>query len=77
MSKESKNEMGVGMTMRSGISKRTNKRIAPTKYDMWRYMSDRDVVYSFNFTSYKIIKKRFEDMGGNEWWTKIQKQESK
>ena len=64
--------MGVGMTMRSGISKRTNKRIAPTKYDMWSYMSDRDVVYSFNFTPYKVIKKVFADMGGNEWWAKKQ-----
>ena len=75
MSKENKNNMGVGMTMRSGISKRTNKRIAPTKYDMWSYMSDRDVVYSLNFTPYKVIKKVFADMGGNEWWAK--KQENK
>ena len=62
------NNGGVGMAMSSCyISKRTNKRTAPTKYDMWKYMTDRDIRYSFN-APYKVIKKVFTEMGGNEWW---------
>ena len=64
-----KKEQPIPRTFGGYISKRTNKRIAPRKFDMWQYMADRDVRYSFN-APYKTIKEAFENMGGMEWWNK-------
>ena len=69
-----KTEQPIPRTFGGYISKRTNKRIAPKKYDMWQYMYDRDVKYSFD-TPYKTIKEAFVNMGGMKWWENKNKQE--
>ena len=59
---------GAGMCSRMGLSKRTNKRKAPLKYQMWDFLYQRNIKYSLTFTSVAVIKKAFIENGGNEWW---------
>ena len=50
------------------VSKRNNKRKAPTKYEMISFIKDyRNINYAMD-TPYNIIKKVFSEKGGFEWW---------
>ena len=73
--KNSKSSFG-GLVFKIGLSKRTNKRHAPLKYDMWKYLyHNKGLRYSLATTSVAIIKKVFIEKGGMEWWK--QKKENK
>ena len=62
-----KKEQPIPRTFGGNISKRTNKKKSPSKFDMWQYITDRGAKYMFD-TSHNTIKKVFSEMGGNEWW---------
>ena len=56
---------GAGYT-----AKRRNKQRSPRKYDMWQFLADRGLRFSFQFVSVSTLKKHFEERGGLEWWEK-------
>ena len=55
------------------LPKRTNKQRSPRKYDMWQFLADRGLRFSFQFVSVSTLKKHFEERGGLEWWKKTNK----
>tara|TARA_Y100001938_G_C7889028_1_gene328845 strand:+ start:349 stop:558 length:210 start_codon:yes stop_codon:yes gene_type:complete len=50
------------------IAKRSNKQKSPRKFDMWQFLADRGLRFSFRDVSVATLKKHFAETGGLEWW---------
>jgi hypothetical protein len=63
-------EQPIPRTFGGYISKRTNKRVAPTKAEMIMWIRDyKNIRYAMD-CPYRVIKKVFIENGGMEWWNK-------